>query len=578
MALTSALNMAISGMMTTALKTNLTSQNISNADKAGYSRKDLQVAYLSTSSGSTPVAGIVVGVQDKFIVSALVDDISAFNFHDAVAQSLDYYASQLGNTAGTNTVSSYLDDLYSRLQYLATNPESAANKAQVVEIAGSLSNALRSLSGSIQDLRQEAEHKIAASITQINASLDRIDLLNDKITGGANNDASLAEYEDQRALELQKLSQEMDIQYFYTSDNRLQIYSGNGQAMLLSDPHHIDYTVTNVVDSSKLYPADFSPIDLDGADLTTIISGGRLAGYIQLRDTNYVQEQAKLTELANTMRTQVNTLLNTGASVPSRNPLAGSLAGLTVATPFTATGTIQVAITDNTGMVVSSTNINLAAMATVNDVLTALNGIAGITASLNANGELSIATAVATNGVSINQMTSAITSSTGESFGQYFGLNDLFVGTSAENIDVADYLKTGPQYLAIGILDPTAAAGTRGVNRGDGTVADSLADMLNSSATTFNAAGNFSAQSNSIISYAQAIMSDAASQASLSQLESDTSYQVFKASNDLLTSKAGVNIDEESAKLLVQQNNYQAGAQVVKTVRDMLQTLMDAMR
>ncbi len=52
----------------------------------------------------------------------------------------------------------------------------------------------------------------------------------------------------------------------------------------------------------------------------------------------------------------------------------------------------------------------------------------------------------------------------------------------------------------------------------------------------------------------------------------------MKASSDLLTSSGGVNVDEETAKLLLYQNQYEAGAQVVSTIQEMLQTLMDAMR
>ncbi|MEK7800906.1 MAG: flagellar basal body rod C-terminal domain-containing protein [Pseudomonadota bacterium] len=258
--------------------------------------------------------------------------------------------------------------------------------------------------------------------------------------------------------------------------------------------------------------------------------------------------------------------------------MTGSLAGLTGAMAFTGTGIIKVAVTDNTGMVVNTSNINLVGMTTVNDVLTALNGVAGLTASITVNGELSITAAPAPNGVSINELASTVTSSIGEGFSQYFGLNDMFTGTSAEDIDVSTYLKNGPQFLAIGVLSSTAIIGDRGVARGDGSIADQISDILNSSSTAFAAAGNFSAQSNSLISYVQAIMSDAASHADLAQQETDTGYQVFKASSELVTSKEGVNVDEETAKLLLQQNQYQAGAQVVKTVKDMMQTLIDAVR
>lgn len=579
MALTAGLNMALSGMMTTELKTNLSSQNIANADKAGYTRKDLQVNYLTSNAGSTPVSGIVVGSNNQFLVKALVDDISGYQRDAVISISLDYYNTQLGSTSGTNTLSSYLDSMYASLQYLATNPETSANKSEVVTTAENMANSLRDMSSTVQKLRLDAEQKISASIDNINSILDQIASLNDKITDGTSNDASLADYQDQRNLALQSLSSELGIQYFYTNDNRLQIYTENGNALLLSEPHYIQYTPTNVVNSTISYPTNFSPISLDGVDLTTILSTGKLAGYVELRDTTYVDEQAKLDEFSDVLKTQINTLLNTGASVPPRALMEGSLQGLTVGTAFTATGTIRVAVTDSSGTIVNYSNINLAAMTNISDLLTALNGVAGLTATLNADGELSIAVSPTTNGVVINPLSSAVTSSSSESFSQYFGLNDLFVSTTAEDIDISDYLKTNPEYLSIGVLSSSAtlAVGDRGVARGDGSIADAIADMLNSN-VSFSAAGDFTAQSNTLQRYIQAFMSNVASEASLAQRETDTSAAVYKASADLLSSAAGVNIDEETAKLLQYQNQYEAAAQVVSTIQEMLQTLIDAMR
>jgi flagellar hook-associated protein 1 FlgK len=101
--------------------------------------------------------------------------------------------------------------------------------------------------------------------------------------------------------------------------------------------------------------------------------------------------------------------------------------------------------------------------------------------------------------------------------------------------------------------------------------------MLNSN-VSFNAAGDFAAQNNTLQRYAQAYISNVASKSDISQRDADTSFQVFKTSSDLLTSTNGVNLDEETAKLLIYQNQYSAGAQVVTTIKDMLDALIAAVR
>ena len=301
-------------------------------------------------------------------------------------------------------------------------------------------------------------------------------------------------------------------------------------------------------------------------DITNSLRSGKLAGYVSLRDTIYPKEQAKLDEFTNVLKDQVNTLLNTGASVPSRNVMTGSLKGLTAATAFSATGTVRVAVTDRAGAVVNYSDINLGAMTNINDVMTALNGIPGVAASLNVDGQLSITATPSTNGISVNPMSSSVTSSTGQSVSSYFGLNDMFTGTAgASDVKVSSYLLNAPEYLSIGKLSTsgTLAVGDRGVNRGDGTIAQSLSDMLNSN-VAFNSAGDFASQNNTLQRYAAAFISSAASKADLAGKDTDTSLSVYKTSSDLVTSSNGVNVDEETAKLLVYQNQYQAGAQVVK--------------
>lgn len=579
MALTSALNMTLSGMMTTELKTNLSSQNITNADKEGYTRKSLDTRYITTTSGSVPISGLVVGAGNAFLTKALSDDTSTYSKANTVNLSLDYYNTQLGSTDGNNSLSTYTDNLYSSLKALATTPEISSNKADAVSTANYLAGSLRSMSATIQTQRAEAEKKIATSVDNVNAILDRIDMLNDKIAETHAQDASMAEYEDQRNVEIQRLSAEMNIQYFYNSNNLMQIYTSSGQALLLSDAHHLSYNVTNIVNGSVTYPTGFSSIDLDGVDITNAIVDGNMGANIHLRDQTYIGEQAKLDELASVLKTQVNTLLNTGASNPPRNVMTGSLAGLTGATAFTASGTIRVAITDGNGTIQNYSDINLGAMTTINNVLTALNAVPGLTATLNSSGQLNLSVSPASNGVVINPLASQVTSSSNESFSQYFGLNDLFVGTNAEDIQVSSYLLSNPDYLSTGVLSSSAtlAVGDRGVAKGDGSVADALANML-LSAQSFSAAGNFSAQSSTLLGYAQAYIANAANQSRIAQNESDTALTVYKASSDMLTSTSGVNIDEETAKMLVYQNQYAASAQVVSTIQKMLDDLINAMR
>lgn len=578
MSLGFALNMTARGLQATENRMTVSAQNITNADKPGYTRKTVSERYISSNAGTVPIYGTVQGTVDRYLTKAVVKDTTELGYKNVIAEYLDLYQKQMGSTDGATTLSGYLNDLYSNLQITATSPETSANKAYVVSIAQNMANSLRNLSGDIQSQRLQADKKIEDLVSNINTSLKAISDLNDKISGTEDAGAARAEYEDQRLYELEKLGESMDIQYFFDSHDRVQIYVSSGEPLLLSAPRTINYQASTSVDSTSVYPVAFGPIDLDGIDLTPLLKTGQIGGLIALRDGVFVEEQAKLDEFANTLQFNMNALLNTGTSLPPQPTMTGSVSGLTAATAFSGTGIVRVGVVDNDGITINYTDINLAAMTTVNDVLTALNGVANINASIDGAGHLVIASTLPNTGVAMNTMTSSV-GALNQGFSHYFGMNDLFVGTGAETIDVSTALQNDNDYLAAGVFSGSATlvAGDRGVARGDGSVADAMADLLVSN-VSFGAAGNFSAQSNTLKSYGQAIMANAASRAQIAQDEADTAQIVYQQTKDVLNNKSGVNIDEETAKMVELQTKYQASASVIATIKTMFQALLDAVR
>lgn len=580
MSLTFALNMTARGLQATENRMTMSAQNITNADKAGYTRKSVTEKYITTNGGSVPIFGQVSGATDKYLSKTVINDISQVGYKNIISDYLDLYNKHMGSTDGASTLSSYIDDFYMNLQALATSPETNANKAFSISIAQNIANGLRNLSMNIQDQRLQADQKIEETVATINQSLTRIAELNDRVASSVLNDAALAEYEDQRLYELEQLAQEIDIQYFYDTQNRVQVYTQTGQALIgLTTTRQISYAATTSLNSTTLYPAGFAPIDLAGTDLTPLLTNGRLGGLVQLRDGTLVEEQEKLDEFARALQFEINAVANTGASLPPRATVTGSVQGLTPATAFAGAGTIRVGVIDENGIVVNYSDINIAPFATVNDVLLALNGVANVNASLSANGELVIAsTAGGSTGIAINPMTSSV-GALSQNFSHFFGLNDIFVGQGAETIDVATYLQLDNDYLVTGALSTSLALapGDRGVARGDGSVADALGDLLITN-VSFNAAGNFAAQSNTLKRYMQSIISNGASRAQISEKEADTAQVIYQQTKDVLSNKTGVNIDEETAKLVELQTKYQASASVVSTIRQCFAALLDAMR
>ena len=571
MSLGFALDMTMRGLMSTTSRLQLVSQNITNAGKAGYTRKEGSDSYVTTNAGTVPVKTNVVGSTDRYLTKGVVSDVSSMGYYKSISEIMNYYAAQLGTTDGSTTMSGYVNDIYSALQQLSVSPETLANKTEVVQLASNLSDSLRNLSQDIQELREQAEQKISDQVQNVNDLVDKIYAINSKIIPGQTADAQMAEFEDQRMAAIEELAQITDIQYYFNSQNQVQIYTANGQPLLQSEPKHLSYTPTTSINSSTT----FQPILLNGVDISATLKTGTLAGNIAVRDTLLADEQGKLDEFANVLKDQLNAVVNKGSSLPPRTTMTGTLQGLTAASPLSATGTLRVAIVDNSGILQNYSDLNLAGMTTVGDLLTALNGIPNVSASLTADGSLKIDSTLSGSGVALNEMDSSVgPDNKGASF--YFGMQDLLTGNNATFIDVTDFYKSNPNTLPTGALNSgTITAGDNVVTRGDGSISLAMANVFKAN-VPFDAAGNFSAQNNTLSRYIESVIADGATKAKLADTQYETADAIYSQSKEALNNKSGVNVDEETTKMLELQNHYEASARMISTIRDMFQALLNA--
>lgn len=580
MSLTSALYTSFYGLRNTEAALSVTSANVTNADKPGYTRKEYAVDYVTTNIGTVPIGGTIQSVVlDPYLLADIIEDTSKGQRSAILAAYLSDYVDRLGSPLGGNTLSGSLDELLASFDEIATTPEDSALKTKAVADAENVAFQLRELSESVQDLRARADKDIEAAVVEVNESLEKLQRLNEAITVAGVTGQSTADLEDERRVELEKLAENIDIDYFINSDNKLQIYAG-ARPLLDSNPHFLSYTSATAIDSTVTYPGGFSAITANGMDITPLIQGGEIGALIELRDVSLVQEQAKLDEMATALMNQLNGLLNQGAALPPRPEMIGDVTGLAAGDAFTGTGSVRIATTDQNGVVQNFSDFNLAGYATIGDVVADINATLGpdVTASITADGELQIVANNAGEGISINELDSAVNPD-GDGFSAYFGLNGLFDGTGAEDIQVSAYLKENAEYLAASRLsdDVALAIGDIGVNVGDGSLAKELNEAFTAS-YSFSAAGNFVAQTESINKYADKIMADIASRASNAASAAENTVALLERSKNNLLNLTGVNIDEEMAHIVDLEAKYDSAATLIGTIQEMFDELIAAVR
>lgn len=578
MSLISSLHTTFSGIRTTEAQIQTVSSNITNADKAGYTKKTYQSSYTTANGITTPAGGITIGSLDEQLYKEVINDVTEAGYSAIIAEYLETYSSNLGSTDGSNSLSADIDNLQTQLSALETSPENSSQKINVIDSANVIANTLNNLSQDIQAQRLQADQEISESVETINNALEVINNLNQKIIVLEAQGASTADLEDERMVALEELAQQIDISYFVTDNNQVKVYTSSGQPLLNSQVHSLSYESSTSVSSTSTYPADFDAITVNGVDITVNLQGGTLGALVELRDEILVGEQDKLDEFAATLSDIMNAQLNEGASYPARTSITGDVSALVLGDTFSATGTLRLAVTDQTGTVQSVNDIDLSAYTTIGGLVSALDALTGVSASLSTEGELVINADNSGAGISFNQMDSDVGADTG-SFGSYFGLNNMFTGDGAQYLQVSDYLIDTPEYLATGTLSNSAvlSSGDIGIAGGDATIAEALLDAFTTTAD-FDAAGNFVSQSITFSSYSNKIMSTAANVADTAALEADTAALVYEETKNLMLNKTGVNIDEETIRLAELENHYEASALLIATLQDMFNTLINAVR
>ena len=586
MSLDIASRIAVSSLMATQVQMSVASANISNADTTGYTEKTAnQAAVVSTGSGAgTTITGITSSV-DKLLLKSL----SQANSDLGTANTLNNYLDQLQSLYGSSgssgssgtSIANTIASMESAISSLAGTTSSASLQSNAVSSLDDVASQLRDTSSGIQQLRGNADQDIASSVDDVNQQLKTIADLNKQIKQVAASGQSTADLEDKRNAAVLDVASKMNVSYFVSSSGGMQVYTSSGQALVDGSVHKLSYTAASSVSASTTYSATsssgFSGITVNGVDVTSQITSGAIGGLIDLRDNVLTGAQSQLDQLANQLSDSLNTVHNQGTSIPPPPTLTGT-ATVSSSTALSATGTVRIAVADQKGNLVSYSDLDLSSYSTMGDLVSAINGISGLSASIDSNGHVVIASTNSSDGVAINEMSSKVGSS-GVGLSDALGLNDLVTGTGASNFAVRSDILANSGLLAVSTLDSSTSltSGSQVLSSGSTTVVNNIYSALTAS-NSYGAAGGLGSTSGSFSDYAAAIVSNVASKASEAETtytSKETTQSTFSSS---MSSQSGVNLDEETARLSTLQNQYSAVSELIKTINEMFSSLLTAVQ
>ncbi|MFZ5453223.1 MAG: flagellar hook-associated protein FlgK [Thermodesulfobacteriota bacterium] len=548
----------------------VTSNNISNADTAGYSRQIVILENglaLDTAYGQLGTGVKVTGVErafDSFVTANLDKNTSSLSEYKSKADYLEQVAS-LFNETTDDGLSELFANFWNAWSDLADNPSGAGERQSLLTQAENLADALGYRSNQLVQIRTAITQEINATVSEINNYTAQIAELNKQIVA-AEADGSMAnDLRDQRNMALNSLSGLIGISYYTSGDSTINVSLTNGTSLVEG--------VNARSLRSEITSSDTVSIIWEGPggtemDITSGLSGGELSAQIEIRDTKIPEYQSDFDDIAKTLIVAVNGLHSQGVGLEmlttATSPyyiVTGDLASPLVNNPSLAfgdsitAGQFTVHVEDGSGASAAST-ITITGATTLADLAAQLNAVSGISATIVTSG-------------TENRL--EITADAGYSFGfsedssqalMALGINSFFTGDSASNIGVNEALVDNVNLIAAGQIDPTTGDHPVGDNNNALLLAELSDQAVGPGGLTFDAA------------YQQLVMNMGldAEQAGNNQ---DFYQGLVDQCTELRNSISGVNLDEELTNLLKFQRIYQAAAQIITAADEMLQTLLE---
>ncbi len=341
MGLDAALANAISGIQSAQTQIQVLSGNITNAQTPGYSREILpQQSQTIPSGGGGVITGTITRLTDQLLSGNLLAQTTASS---AATTRNDYYTqiqNLQGQVNGGNTLNDALSAFNAAMQTVSTTPEDPLAQQNAVATGQALAHQLNTLSSGIQSLREHADGDIASAVGTLNTALTNIASLNVQIAKDKANGRSTATLEDQRDQALNQVAQLIGVQSFTRSDGTMVVMTSNGQLLADDTARQFSYTASGTINAGSV----LSPLTLDGIDVTSETTTGKIGALLQLQRTDLPGLTAELNQFTNNLFNLAATpnLNTTNSGLGATNDAHHVFAAVDIAGGLDNSATIQV--------------------------------------------------------------------------------------------------------------------------------------------------------------------------------------------------------------------------------------------
>ncbi|HTZ71110.1 MAG TPA: flagellar basal body rod C-terminal domain-containing protein [Acetobacteraceae bacterium] len=299
MSLDSSLSVATTSLANINFGFSVISQNIANANNAGYATEN-------TTAESLDAGGIGFGVRNgptqlasNAALAAVLYGQNAESGGTAVTNAaLTQLQPMLGTVGQGNDLGSLLGNVQTAFSALLNDPSDQTQQAAVVSAAQSLTQGINAVSGAYAQTRQEAQDNLVSSVSQLNSLLGQVGSISSQIVSLKASGGDTADLENQRNGLLTSISGLADTRFAEQPNGDMLVFTAGGAQLPTHTPDPLSIAAATT-GPTTFYPGGGLPgIMLGATDITSQITGGSIGANLTLRDSTIPTYQGELDEFS----------------------------------------------------------------------------------------------------------------------------------------------------------------------------------------------------------------------------------------------------------------------------------------
>lgn len=285
--------------------------NISNVNTPGYSRERPRFAPVESSGSGILQFGVsvdeVTRVFDHFVMNQV--NTAATNFSSSRTQSeLLGQVEALFNDLSSDDagLAGSIELFFDAFQNLSNNPQGLSERNLALSSGSNVADTFQRFTSALDTVQTDVNKTLKHEISQVNVITEEISKLNFEIsrleTVPHNNANTLR---DERELLLKQLSEKVNITSFETKDGTVTVLLGGSRPLIEGN---VANKLVAVADPDKPHASTIQMQNRQDVltDVTSRVTGGKLHGFIQFRDTSLAQTMKNIDRLAAQLTGAVN--------------------------------------------------------------------------------------------------------------------------------------------------------------------------------------------------------------------------------------------------------------------------------